>query len=103
MFIIIVYYIIFAVTFIYGLYFLVTGAIGIIRKTRIKYNNSKNYNNFAILIAARNEEKVIGNLIESLNRLNYPKDNYNIYVIIIQRIIITYMLYLIIVLIALSL
>lgn len=81
MFIIIVYYIIFAVTFIYGLYFLVTGAIGIIRKPRIKFNNSKNYNNFAILIAARNEEKVIGNLIESLNRLNYPKDNYNIYVI----------------------
>lgn len=81
MFIIILYYIIFAITFIYGLYFLVTGAIGIIRKPRIKFNNSKNYNNFAILIAARNEEKVIGNLIESLNKLNYPKDNYNIYVI----------------------
>ena len=81
MFIIIVYYIIFAITFIYGLYFLVTGVIGIIRKSRIKYKDSKKYNNFAILVAARNEEKVIGNLIESLNKLNYPKDKYNVYVI----------------------
>ena len=37
---------------------------------------------FAILIAARNEELVIGNLLDSLNKLNYPKDKYEIYVII---------------------
>lgn len=81
MFIIIVYYVIFTITFIYGLYFLITGLIGIIKKSIIDYKNSDNYNNFAILVAARNESRVIGNLIDSLQKLNYPKDKYNIYVI----------------------
>lgn len=81
MFIIIVYYVIFAITLIYGIYFLVTGLIGLIKKPIIKFEDSKNYNNFAILVAARNESKVIGNLIDSLNNLNYPKDKYSIYII----------------------
>ena len=81
MFIIIVYYVIFAITLIYGIYFLVTGLIGLIKKPIIKFEDSKNYNNFAIFVAARNESKVIGNLIDSLNNLNYPKDKYSIYII----------------------
>ena len=81
MFIIIVYYVIFTITLIYGLYFLITGIIGIIRKSKIEFKKSEKYNNFAILVAARNEERVIGNLVESLKKLNYPKDSYNIYVI----------------------
>lgn len=36
---------------------------------------------FAVLIAARNEETVIGSIIESLIRQNYPKDLYDIIVI----------------------
>ena len=36
------------------------------------------YNKFAILIAARNEEFVLPNLINSLKNLNYPKDKYEI-------------------------
>ncbi len=36
---------------------------------------------FAILIAARNEECVIGNLVESLNAQDYPKELYDVYVI----------------------
>lgn len=81
MLIIIFYYVIFSITLIYGLYFLVTGIIGLILKNKIKFKNSKKYNNFAILVAARNESKVIGNLIDSLKKVNYPKENYNIYVI----------------------
>ena len=38
-------------------------------------------NTFAIIIAARNEEQVIGNLIESLKDQNYPKNMYDIIVI----------------------
>lgn len=37
-------------------------------------------NKYAILIAARNEEQVIGNLIDSLNSQNYPREYFDIYV-----------------------
>ncbi|MBR0598232.1 glycosyltransferase family 2 protein [Sinanaerobacter chloroacetimidivorans] len=36
---------------------------------------------FAVLIAARNEAQVIGNLVYSLKQQNYPKDLYEIFVI----------------------
>jgi cellulose synthase/poly-beta-1,6-N-acetylglucosamine synthase-like glycosyltransferase len=36
---------------------------------------------FAIFVAAHNEEKVVGALIENLKGLNYPKDMYDIMVI----------------------
>lgn len=36
---------------------------------------------FAILVAARNEELVIGDLIESVQKLNYPKDLYDLVII----------------------
>ena len=38
-------------------------------------------NRFMAIIPAHNEEMVIGNLIESLKKQNYPKDKYDIYVI----------------------
>lgn len=38
-------------------------------------------NRFMAIIPAHNEESVIGNLVESLTRQNYPKDLYDIYVI----------------------
>ena len=37
---------------------------------------------FAVLIPARNEENVIGNLIESLFRQEYPRDRFDVYVIV---------------------
>lgn len=37
-------------------------------------------NRYAVLIAARNEEKVIGNLIDSLKEQKYPQDMFDIYV-----------------------
>ena len=36
---------------------------------------------FAVLVAAHNEHTVIGQLVENLHELNYPKDLYDIYVI----------------------
>jgi len=36
---------------------------------------------FAILVAAHNEEKVIGPLLENLNDLDYPKELYEVFVI----------------------
>src|SRR5690554_4248130 len=46
-----------------------------------KYKHAKNLHKVAIVISARNEEKVIGDLLLSLNNLNYPKSQYDIYVI----------------------
>ena len=39
------------------------------------------FHRFAVLIAARNEEAVIGNLIDSLKRQNYPAELIDIYVV----------------------
>lgn len=47
-----------------------------------KNSNSLNHNNkYAVLICARNEEKVIGNLLESIKLQNYPHDWLKIFVI----------------------
>ena len=77
----IVYYTIFIITFIYGMYFLFSGIIGLCRRRKERFVKGKGVNRFAILIPARNEELVIGSLLESLNVLNYPKDKYTVYVI----------------------
>ena len=68
------------ISLLYCFYFGVT-AIGTFFKKKEKKTNSKE-NFFAILIAARNEELVIGNLIKSLKKQNYPDNKYEIYVII---------------------
>ena len=77
----IIYYILFSITIVYALYFAISGFIGIMMKRKIKFHKASKYNSFAIVIAARNEGKVIGNLLESLNNLDYPKDKYKIYVV----------------------
>lgn len=76
-----IYYITMALTIIYGLYFVVISFFGMLKKNKIKFKESKTFHHFAILIAARNEEIVIGNLISSLNNQNYDKNKFDIYVI----------------------
>jgi len=46
-----------------------------------RHNGKVKNNNIAILIAARNEEKVIGNLLESIERQDYSKENLSAVVI----------------------
>ena len=38
-------------------------------------------NTFAAVICAHNEERVVGQLIDNLKDLNYPKDMYDVYVV----------------------
>lgn len=76
-----IYYILFYITLIYGLYFAVSGFLGIIKKSKVNFKKSRKKSFFAIIVAARNEEQVIGNLIESLKQLDYPKDKYGIFVV----------------------
>lgn len=64
---------------IYGIYFLALGIMCLF--FRPKKSHSDQINRFALVIAARNEREVIGNLIDSLKKLDYPKDMYDIYVV----------------------
>ncbi len=66
---------------LYGLYYGVTSIFAFL-KPKKEENDDKKKNRFSIIIAARNEEAVIGNLIDSLKMMNYDKDKYEINVII---------------------
>ena len=76
----IIIYVLFAFFLLYGIYFLIM-ATGVFKKKKKNIVGDKK-NHFAILVAARNEENVIGNLVKSLKNQNYPKDKYDIYVIV---------------------
>lgn len=60
-------------------YYLFLGIVGLFRKKEKKNYTPKN--KFALLIAAHNEEVVVGSLIESMLKLNYPKEMYDVFVI----------------------
>lgn len=77
----IIYYILFVFVLTYGLYFAVTGLFGFKNINKSNYKKHKPKTKFAILIASRNEEAVIGNLVKSLKQQKYPEDLYDIYVI----------------------
>lgn len=64
---------------IYGIYFLVVSLYPF-KINKFEIRNDK-FHKFAIIVAARNEENVIGNLIESLQTQNYPSDKFDIVVI----------------------
>lgn len=66
---------------IYGLYYVVTGVFAFAKPKKDKKISDKMHK-FSIIIAARNEESVIGNLIDSLKKQNYDKKLYDINVII---------------------
>lgn len=63
----------------YTIYYLITGIFVFLKNKKIPefVDNKK----FAIVIPARNEEMVIGNLLESLEKQNYPKDKFTIFVV----------------------
>jgi cellulose synthase/poly-beta-1,6-N-acetylglucosamine synthase-like glycosyltransferase len=46
-----------------------------------KFKHTQNYHKYAILIPARNEEKVIGNLLDSISRQDYPADLITVFVV----------------------
>ncbi|MBP2656798.1 MAG: poly-beta,6 N-acetyl-D-glucosamine synthase, partial [Firmicutes bacterium] len=63
----------------FTLYYFFLAFFGIVKKHEEKITTPKN--TFAIIVAAHNEEQVIGQLVENLHVLNYPRDLYDIYVI----------------------
>lgn len=68
---------IFFLMYIHQLFYLILGTL-YHKKPKVKdYKHHK----IGIVISARNEEAVIGNLIDSIQKNDYPKDLYNIFVI----------------------
>lgn len=76
-----IYYILFTLTLIYALYFGITGLFGFKNMYKKLTKKHKAKHKFAILIASRNEEEVVPNLIKSLLKQNYPKELFDVYVI----------------------
>ncbi|KUJ30553.1 hypothetical protein AR437_00770 [Christensenella hongkongensis] len=62
------------------LWTVVTTLMGLRKPKELKKLEEKQHR-FAILICARNEENVIGNLIGSLEKQKYPRDKYQVFVI----------------------
>ena len=50
-------------------------------KSRSKISTGDKKHTFAVIIPARNEEKVIANLLKSLKTQNYPKELYDVFVV----------------------
>jgi cellulose synthase/poly-beta-1,6-N-acetylglucosamine synthase-like glycosyltransferase len=69
-----------AIMLIYGAYYVVFGLIGLFHPYH-SFKHSKINHHFTVLIPARNEESVIGELVDSLKKQNYPKNAYTINVI----------------------
>lgn len=69
----------FIIAKVFALYFAVISIFGLIPLRRRRDTDKRL--KFAVLIAARNEEKCVAGIIESLNRQNYPPELRHIYVI----------------------
>lgn len=67
------------ITILYLVYFLITSLFAVLKPKKISKSRPKT--KIAVLIAARNEEKVIGQLLDSLNNQKYPKSLYDVYVL----------------------
>ncbi len=73
-----------AIDLFLALFFLASLAVSFItffRKRRQLHSDHKQYH-YVVLIPARNEETVIGDLLDSLNKQDYPKDKIDICVLI---------------------
>jgi len=73
-----IYYILFAFSFMYIMYFAITGLFGFKNYHKSMFGRHKPKHKFGIVIAGRNEEKVIGALIKSLQKQRYPEKLYEI-------------------------
>ena len=76
-----IYYILLAFSFIYCMYFAITGLFGFKNYHKSMFGRHKAKYRFGIVIAGRNEEKVIGGLIKSLQKQHYPENLYEIFVV----------------------
>lgn len=67
-----------AVLYVYQAFYVI---VGFARRKRPRSHEAQTLHRYAVLISARNEEEVIGELVESLKKQDYPQELLDIYVI----------------------
>lgn len=67
--------------FVVGCYFFSISIFGWIKKKEASSLNYPPKTKFALVVAAHNEEIVIGHIVDSLFRQNYPRELYDVFVI----------------------
>ncbi|MDQ0203029.1 glycosyltransferase family 2 protein [Pectinatus haikarae] len=67
------------IIFLFTVYYFCIGVCGLWRRKEVKILVPEK--SFAVIIAAHNEKAVIGQLIDNLGQLDYPKNLYDIFVI----------------------
>ncbi|MFR6627608.1 MAG: glycosyltransferase family 2 protein [Flavonifractor plautii] len=70
--------VLFTLLYLYQGFYVVVGLV--CRRWQDRHQPSR-LHRFAVIVSARNEEGVIGELLESLNRQNYPKELLDLYVV----------------------
>ena len=73
-------YIALTVLYFYQFIYIVIALIGD-KKKKLEHYEAKKLHKFAFIIAARNEQAVIGNLINSIKQQNYPAELINVIVV----------------------
>ena len=58
----------------------ISAVVGLLTKPK-KYPDAKKNHRYAVLISARNEEKVIGNLVDSIKKQDYPSELIDVFVV----------------------
>jgi len=66
---------------LYGGYYFGVSLFGWYNRKNNAKADKNDIHTFALVVAAHNEEVVIGNMVDSLNKLNYPREAYDIFVI----------------------
>ncbi|MGE5328406.1 MAG: glycosyltransferase family 2 protein [Deltaproteobacteria bacterium] len=69
------------IVFLIGIHYLVISFFGLIKRKNESMKDIEPEKSFALIVAAHNEEKVVSEVIHSLNNLNYPKELYDVFVI----------------------
>ncbi|MBE6064372.1 glycosyltransferase family 2 protein [Clostridium cochlearium] len=69
------------VVFLMTMYYFILSLFGLHKKDEVDGNLVKPEKTFALIVAAHNEETVIGHIIDSLKKLDYPDNLYDIFVI----------------------
>ena len=65
--------------FLFTVYYFLIGFCGMWRRREVKILTPEK--TFAVIVAAHNEQAVIGQLIDNLQKLEYPKELYDIFVV----------------------
>ncbi len=76
-----VFYSIQGLSLFFAYYYTIIGYIGLFRLKKRPIINRGKFHSFAVLVSAHNEEKVIGDIIDNLEQLYYPKNLYDVYVL----------------------